>query len=145
MEASKKKPIWIIVIIIMIVTSIIITSYFVVIKTNYISMNELKQDFIIYDEGGGYSVSYEDGDIVKIKDTIIDIELAQPSENQTYVWFESIENKEIGWALVFYENITDEFNIGDEVIVTLRISEWEMDGVTYEAWPKLYAEDIRHS
>lgn len=110
-----------------------------------ITMNDLKDDFVELDGGGGYFLSYDHGDTVIIKDTILDIEAPPPSGNQTYIWFESTGKDGYGWAMVFYENLTEEYQVGDDVTITLHIVQYERDGIILEAYTKLYSDNIDHT
>jgi|GEM_PF-3324594 len=142
--ARKGKIFAFAIILIILISGISVYNIYNTPKEQYITMAELMEDFIKYDNGGGFFRSYDDGDTVKIKDTILYIETTSPSSNQTYIWFESTGKSGYGSALVFEGNLTPQYHVGDEVVVTLNIVEFHLGERIYEAWGNLSGGDIKH-
>jgi len=71
-------------------------------REEYITMEELREDSVKQDGGGGFFIHYNSGDTLKVKDIILDMETTSPSSNQTYIWFQSSGKDGYGSALVFY-------------------------------------------
>jgi hypothetical protein len=137
-QTRKNELIILIIIVIILVASIFY--YYKPVSNNTITYNEFLLDYTETSNGSNYE-SYDHGDTVHIKDKI---HFISSSGNYSFIQFESTGNA-LGSILQLRGNLTDEYHIGETVIVTLHIYEVENNGILYELYPVLTSDDIKHA
>jgi len=99
------------------------------------TVKEVWDDYM-RENGTSYFVSLEPGDIVTIKDIISKISSKYDPhymDNITYIGFKSG-----GAPFLFEGDLTGDYQVGDEVVITLQVIEIEVDGRTDEFFKEMW-------
>ncbi len=127
-------------------------------KTVTMSMRDFDNEMDDYDVDNGEFISLDPGDTLKIKDKIVYIDsVIESGETVTYIWFETNHKGEdiADWVeyepsygeyyynnydITFEGDLTDKYEIGDEVVVTLHIIEIEYNNRIMEYFEEMWNE-----
>ncbi len=127
-------------------------------KTVIMSMREFDCEMDDYDLENGEFISMESGDTLKIEDRIVYIDsVVESGETVTYIWFKTNHEGENiedwvefdprygeyyydNYDITFKDDLTNQYEIGDDVVVTLHIIEIEYNNRQMEYFEEMWDE-----